>query len=637
MQIKYTASSLKKRITALSFCAVFLLSLIVARLFYLQILGGTNLQARGLSQWLRDLPITAKRGTIYDRNGVALASSYTSYDCYVRKADMQNEQAVAQAIASATDLTSEEIIQKIDKYNYSEILIEKQLSKEQVQKVLASYQDGIFFTATTTRSYNYDNLLCQILGFLSSDGDGQSGIEMQYNSYLKGIDGVSLVETDIRGKTLDNSLTYCIDSIDGLDIHLTIDFLIQQKVEQILLDAKNNTGAKNLSALVMNPQTGEIISICTQPGFNLNSIDRNDMQTLNELSRSSMIADTYEPGSTFKVIVTAIALNEGLTSREHYYYCGGARIINGVRIKCSRRSGHGSQTLQQGLNNSCNCVFMDLISQIGFKKFYWYLRELGLTKTYGLDFPGETKAVLMPEEMATDADLARMGFGQTIAISGLELVNSICACINGGNVMQPYLVKDIQKNTGEIIYQKQATILKKVFKPSVSKLLNTMLEEVVSKGSGRHARIDGYNIAGKTGTAQKYENGAIAQGKYIASFVGYYPADKPEYIVLVTVDEPQGAYYGGIVAGPVAQQIFEAIITLRFSEQQANEAYLYSQKEATIEIPSVIGKTLAEAGSMLASQKLQYLVSGDGTKVASQIAAPGTQAKEGDIVLLIME
>ena len=637
MQIKYTASSLKKRITALCLCAVFLLAMIIARLFYLQILGGTNLQARGLSQWLRDLPITAKRGTIYDRNGVALASSYTSYDCYVRKADINSKELVAQAIASATELTAQEIIEKIDKYNYSEILIEKKLSKSQVQKILGCYQDGIFFAPTTTRDYEYDNLLCQILGFLSSDGDGQSGIEMQYNSYLKGIDGVSLVETDIRGKTLDNSLTYMIDSIDGLDIHLTIDFLLQQKIEEILLQAKNNTGAKNVSALVMNPNTGEIISICTQPGFNLNNIDRNNMQELNKLARSTMISDTYEPGSTFKVIVTAIALNEGLTSREHYYYCGGARIINGVRIKCSRRSGHGPQTLQQGLNNSCNCVFMDLISQIGFKKFYWYLNQLGLTKAYGLDFPGETKAVLMPEEMATDADLARMGFGQTIAISGLELVNSICACINGGNVMQPYLVKDIQKNTGEVIYQKQPTILNRVFKPSVSTLLNTMLEEVVSKGGGRHARIDGYNIAGKTGTAQKYENGAIAQGKYVASFVGYYPADKPEYIVLVAVDEPQGAYYGGIVAGPIAQQIFDSIIKLRYSELQANEQYQYSLQEATIEMPSVIGKTLSEAGSILAGSKLQYLVSGSGNKVSNQIAAPGTYVKEGDIVLLIME
>ena len=431
--------------------------------------------------------------------------------------------------------------------------------------------------------------------------------------------------------------SYYVDSIDGLNLELTIDFQIQQATEKILAEAMNNTGAKNASALVMNPNTGEIVAISTQPSFNLNNIDRSNIQTLNELSRAQVLSDTYEPGSTFKVIVAAIALNEGITSREHYYYCGGARIINGVRINCSRRSGHGPQTLQQGLNNSCNCVFMDLISQIGLRKFYWYLNELGFTSAYGLDFPGETKAVLMPEDIATDADLARMGFGQTIAISQLELVNAISAAINGGNVMQPYLVKKISTSSGETIYSKSATILNKVFKPSVSKQLNIMLEEVVSKGGGKYARIDGYNLAGKTGTAQKYQNGAIAQGKYVASFVGYYPADKPEYIVLVTVDEPKGAYYGGIVAAPVAKQIFEKIIDLRFSETQANAEYDLSKTEATIELPSLIGMTLSEAGSTLASLKLQYLVSGNGKRVTQQIAGPGSMVKEGDIVLLVME
>ena len=404
-----------------------------------------------------------------------------------------------------------------------------------------------------------------------------------------------------------------------------------------MANAIANTGANGVSSIVMNPNTGEILSVCNLPSYNLNSIDRSDINLLNEMSRQVVFSDTYEPGSTFKVIVAAIALNEGLTSREHYYYCGGARIVNGVRINCSRRSGHGSQTLQQGLNNSCNCVFMDLINQIGIKKFYWYLNELGFTTTYGLDFPGETKAVLMPENLVTDPDLYRMGFGQTIAISALELINGISAVINGGNVMQPYLVQTITKNNGDIVYSKKPTILNKVFKPSVSKLMNTMLEEVVSKGGGKNARIDGYNIAGKTGTAQKYENGAIARGKYIASFVGYYPADNPEYIVLVCIDEPQGAYYGGLVAAPVAKEIFEKIIKIRYSEVQANSKYDQSSSEANIEMPNLIGMTLSEAGSVLAGYKLQYLISGDGERVSEQVAGPGSMVKEGDIILLIME
>ena len=365
MEIKYTTVSVTKRLTALTIGAVFLLGLLFIKLFYLQIISGYNLQKRGVQQWLRDLPIIASRGTITDRNGVALASSYTTFDCYVRKADITNKQLLAEVLAGALDVTSEDIIEKIDKYNYGEILIKSHIEKEVVSEIINNYQEGIFFTSSTSRNYNYDNMLCQVIGFLSADGEGQSGLEKQYNQYLKGVNGVSLVETDLKGTTLANSTSYYINSIDGLNLNLTIDFQIQKEVEQIMANAIANTGANGVSSIVMNPNTGEILSVCNLPSYNLNSIDRSDINLLNEMSRQVVFSDTYEPGSTFKVIVAAIALNEGLTSREHYYYCGGARIVNGVRINCSRRSGHGSQTLQQGLNNSCNCVFMDLINQIG--------------------------------------------------------------------------------------------------------------------------------------------------------------------------------------------------------------------------------------------------------------------------------
>lgn len=637
MEIKYTTISIKKRLTALSLCVVFLLALLLAKLLYLQVFNGWTLQEKGLDQWLRDLPITANRGTITDRNGVELASSYTTYDCYVRKVDIKNIQAVLSLLSQNLDIEYQEIQDKLQKYNYSEILIKKQIEKEVVQQILNNYQSGIFFTATTTRNYAYDNMLCQILGFTSTDGNGQGGLEQYYNSYLKGVNGVSLVEADLKGTTLDNSLVYYIDSIDGLNLQLTIDFQIQAQVEKIMAMAMQNTSAKSVSALVMDPSTSEIISVCTLPSYNLNNIDRSNLELLNTLSRATTITDVFEPGSTFKIIVTAIALQEGITSRSSCYYCGGARVINGVRINCSRRSGHGSQTLQQGLNNSCNCVFMSLIQQIGIKKFYWYLEQLGFNTTLGLDFPGETKAVLMPQSLVTEPDLYRMGFGQTIAISALQLVNTVCAIINDGFVKQPYFVKSITNNNGEVVYQKTPTALNKVFDTKVVDQINIMLEEVVSKGGGKNARIDGYNIAGKTGTAQKYQNGAIAQGKYIASFIGYYPADKPQYIVLVCIDEPQGAYYGGVVAAPVAKQIFQAILDTRYTEQQANDKYNQSQYEATIELPSLIGMTLSEAGSTLASLNLQYLVSGSGNVVTSTVAAPGSMLKEGDIVLLIME
>lgn len=637
MEIKYTIVSIKRRLTALSLCVVFLLILLFAKLLYLQIFDGWSLQSKGLSQWLRDLPITAIRGTITDRNGVYLASSYTTYDCYVRKADIKDKQSVVAVLSENLEIEQSEIIEKLDKYNYGEILIRKNLEKDVVQSVLNNYQNGIFFTATTSRNYQYDNLLCQILGFTSTDGNGQGGLEQYYNTYLKGIDGVSLVEADLKGTTLNDSLVYYIDSIDGLNLQTTIDFQIQSHLETIMAQALNNTGAKSVSAIVLDPSTSEMLAVCTLPSYNLNDIDRSNIELLNSLSRATTITDTYEPGSTFKIIVTAIALQEGITNRHSCYYCGGARVVNGVRIKCSRRSGHGPQTLQQGLNNSCNCVFMSLIEQIGLDKFYWYLNELGFNAPLGLDFPGETKAVLMPQSLVTQPDLLRMGFGQTIAISPLQLANTVGAIISGGTLMQPYFVKNITNSKGETVYSKLPTALNKVFDQSVTDQINVMLEEVVSKGGGKNARIDGYNIAGKTGTAQKYENNAIAQGKYIASFIGYYPADNPQYLVLVCIDEPQGAYYGGVVAAPVAQQIFQAIFDSRYNEIEANGKYNHSQGEATIELPSLIGMSLSEAGSTLGSLGLQYLVTGDGSVVSSTIAGPGTLLKEGDIVLLVME
>ncbi len=637
MELKYTSVSIKKRLTALTLCIFFVILLLCGKLFYLQILNGWTLSTKGLSQWLRDLPITALRGSITDRNNVVLASSYTTYDCYIRESDIDDVDKVVAVLTSNLEIDADEIYQKLEKYNYSELLIESQIEKEVVQSILNNYQSGIFFTATTTRNYNYDSMLCQIVGFLSSDGNGQSGLEAFYNQYLKGVDGVTLVESDLKGSTLDNSVVYYIDSIDGLNLQLTIDFQIQSGVEEILQQALDQTGAKSASAIVTDPNTGEILSVATLPSYNLNNPDRSNLETLNALSRASTITDTYEPGSTFKIIVAAIALQEGIVQTSTCFYCGGYRIVNGVRINCSRRSGHGTQTLQDGLNNSCNCVFMDLIAQIGIKKFYWYLSQLGYDTTLGLDFPGETKAVLMPQSLVTDPDLYRMGFGQTIAISPLELINSVCAVINGGKVMQPYLVKSITTSSGEVVYTKVPTALNTVFSSSVSKKMNAMLEQVVSKGGGKYARIDGYNIAGKTGTAQKYQNGAIAQGKYVASFIGYYPADNPQYCVLVTIDEPQGAYYGGIVAAPVAKSIFQTIIDVRYSEAQANSNYNYSLAENDIVLPSLIGMTLAEAGSTLASLGLQYLVSGEGDYVTAQIAGPGTMVKEGDIVLLIFD
>lgn len=632
MAEKYSTYSMIKRLLALFVLVTFFVFIISIRLFYIQIFRGGTFVKKGLTQWLRDLPLIATRGTITDRNGIVLSSSYTTYDVYVRPADVENVEETARVLSNLLELDYQKVYEKVSKKGISEVKIATDIERTVVQKILQNYHSGIFFTSDTVRNYAYNSMLCQILGFVSSDNSGQTGIEKFYDAYLSGQNGVSLVEADLKGTTLDNSLTYYEDAINGLNLKLTIDFRIQSKVEEIMAETMASTGAKSVSALVMDPKTGELLSVCTLPSYNLNEIPRDDMQALNKLSRASTIVDTFEPGSTFKAIVTAIALEEGVTTKHDYFYCAGFRIINGVKINCARRSGHGSQSLQDGLKNSCNCVFMSLIQKIGAKKFYEYLDKMGFTSGFGIDFPGETASVLMPLSSVTEPDLARMGFGQTVAISALQMVTGFSAVINGGYVYQPYLVKDMSLETGQVVYTRPVTTICKIFSDENSKLMREMLFNVVDSGGGKYAKVEGYKIGGKTGTAQKYENNAIAQGKYIASFIGFEPYDDPEYVVYVVVDEPQGAYYGGVVSAPVAGKIFSAIFDIYKLNKTESEV-----KTDTFKLPSFIGKTLSESAKICGELGLQYLVQGDGDYVTNQISAPDTMVSKDDIVLLIFD
>lgn len=634
MEIKYTSISIKKRLLAMIILVTFFLCCLFGKLFYIQIIASDKYTSRAYQQWFRDLPMTANRGNIVDRNGALLATSHTTYDVYVRPADIKDFEGVAKVISLSTQTDYDLVYEKVCKKGYSEILVAKNQEKEIVQQILKNYQDGIFFTENTQREYLYNDLLTQILGFVSSDGNGQSGLESEYNKYLKGINGISMVESDLKGTSLDSSLCYYLPSISGLNLRLTIDLKIQKEVEKIISEAQITNNASSASAIVMDPQTGEILAISTKPSYNLNEVPRDDIQTLLKLSRAVTITDAYEPGSTFKIITTAIALNEGITTTHDYFYCSGFRIVNGVKINCHRRTGHGSQSLTEGLKNSCNCVFMELIKRIGLEKFYDYLDKFGIVSGYNLDFPGEGKGVLMPKAIVTDGDLLRMGFGQSVALTPLALINSVCTAINGGKLMQPYFVSAIYDNNGSVLYQKKPTVLKQVLKESVSLSLNKMLFEVVETGGGKHANIPGYDIGGKTGTAQKYENNAIAQGKYVASFIGFYPIEKPRYCVLVVVDEPKGAYYGGVVASPVAKQIFERIFEVCETPRNQNAEEEEKLHQANIKLPSFIGMTLTEAVGKITSLGLQYLVSGEGTYVKDQIASPGSYVCQGDIVLL---
>lgn len=623
----YSHISLKRRIFVVSLVIVFVAVLLAGRLYYVQIYSSESLKTKAMDQWLRDVPVSAKRGTITDRNGIDIVSSVSSYDVYVRQALVEEPEIEAKIYADILGLEYDKVYDKVTDYTISENLLVQNATKEQISKLLDMGISSFVASESFVRQYSYDSLLSQIIGFTSTDGVGLCGLEQYYNQYLSGVDGLSLVDSDARGKELEDATSYYVPSIDGLNIELTIDIKLQAEVEQIMAKAISETGAKSVSSLVMNPKTGEILSIVTLPSFDLNNIPRQDTDLLNTLTRSFIINDTYEPGSTFKTIVAAIALDLGVATINTPYYCPGYRIVDGVRTNCHKKTGHGPQTLTTGFINSCNCVFMQVVSDIGMEKFYEYVEKFHFDSTLGIDYPGEASAIIIDKDLAITNDFLRMGFGQSIAITGLQLACAISSVCTDGYIKRPYFVKSIYNNDGEVVYKNQTTKLNQVVKQSVIKDMQYIMEQVVLRGGGKASKIEGHTVGGKTGTAQKYENGKISTGNYIGSYICASPIEDPEYVVLVIIDEPRSSIYGNIVATPVAGEILKVIYNIDSTIANINE-------EDMIEVPNVIGNTLTEAGSLLASLGLYYVTEGQGDIVTYQSILAGTKVQKGSSIMI---
>jgi len=635
MSSRYVVISLQKRLFAMLFAITFFLCLIFSRFFYVQVISAPALSKKAVTEWFRNLPLSALRGSIVDRNGITLASSVMSYDVYVRPASMENRYEMAAGLSRILGLDYESVYENLGR-KQSEIKIASEINYATACEITNNYMPGIYLVENSSREYAFGDFLTQLLGFTNSDGDGQVGLEYYYNELLSGVDGKMIEQTDIKGKSLPEGLSYYVSSVAGYTLQTTIDYNLQVFVENICNEAMGQYGAKGVTCIVMDPNNADVLAICHKPSYDLNSIPRDDVVGLMEMSRLTPVTDVYEPGSTFKVITGAMALEEGLTSSGDGFYCPGYRIIGGVKISCHRHTGHGSQSLAKGYANSCNCVFMDLALRVGIDKFYSYLDKLGLLSGYSLEIKNEAKAIAMNKTLAQSYDLARMGFGQAIAVSPLQLINSVNTVINGGLLYKPTFVKAILSSEGEILSQSAATMQGRVFSNSTSESIREMLLGVVESGGGKNAKIDGVSIGGKTGTAQKYENGAIAQGKYVASFVGFYPAESPKYSVLFIVDEPQGAYYGSVVAAPYAKKVLEYVVEEIEKVNLEQEAYKNAHARPTIIMPDLCGKSLADAVSALTGLGLQYLVQGEGDVVCKQLQPTGTLLADGDIVLLTL-
>ena len=554
----------------------FVFCLIAARLIYVQLAWGAELKFKASDQWNREIPIIAARGVISDRNGEIIAGNRTTYSVFVRPNAVQNAEYAATVLAGIFSVDPQSILKKIDGGKVSEVTVARQVDKESIEKLVSYDIAGVYYSRDNTRSYSYNDALCQVLGFTSSDGSGLSGIEKYYDRILSGVDGEITYSTDIVGIETENSVVVYKEACAGDEVRLTIDMDIQLAAEDAMKSVYNSSKAKAVSCVVLNPQNFDILAMVNYPSYDLNNVPRNDNELLNSLSRNHLVSDIYEPGSTFKVVTAAANIEEYLSgnnkafSNSYIFNGSRTRTVDGTKIKCwsdHSNGKHSNQTLSSALNNSCNPCFTDMALSLGSQTFYKYLNSFGFGNVTGLDFNGEALGMLVPQTAVRDCDLARIGFGQTVAVTGIQLACAVAAAVNGGNYYVPHLLKSVVSADGKKTEEFKPVLKNKVISEKASNILAEMLEGVVKEGSGKHAYIEGYKVGGKTGTAQKYEDGHVAQGKYVSSFAGFFPADRPEYLALIIVDEPQGTYYGSAVAAPVAKEIFEDIIKIKNLER----------------------------------------------------------------------
>ena len=621
--------SIRRRLSATLLLITFFLCILSGRLLYVQIINSDSLRTLAFEQWTRDLPFTADRGDITDVNGIKLASSMTLYTMYCRPSDVKEAEEIAAFVSDALDIDKTLLYTRLTKKGVSEVRLCRRVTRAEMLEVEQRDFSGIYFTADSARYYDQGDFLTQLLGFTDADNKGQSGLELQYDRYLTGINGYSYTETDLIGRELEDGDTYYVAPQKGMNVRLTIDYYMQAAAEKAVKDACARYDAKSVSCVMLNADTGAVLAMAQAPSYDLNDIPRDDVNALMENSSLNAVTDMYEPGSTFKILTSAIGLETGATKNS--YYCGGSCSVDGQRIRCWRSIGHGSQDFRHGVYNSCNCVFVDVALTAGKDTMYDYFDKFGLGQKTGIDFYGESSGMLIARDSVKNVDLARIGFGQAVAVTPLQLASAVASCINGGYLYRPYVVEEILSQEGELAYRGGSYVKNTTISASTSEKLKDILYGVVDEGSGKNAAVEGYKIGGKTGTAQKYADGAIAAGKYISSFVGFTEINGSNIVCLFLVDEPQGyVYYGSIVAAPYVGEIFSALFS-QYDVPASGET-----AKAEVVMPDITDLSFSDAAALLKKSGLDYEYAGTG-KVVYQLPAAGAKIEEGALVYFAMQ
>lgn len=619
----------RKRLLYAWASVVFFFFVLIGRLACLQIKEGEIYSAKAAEQWYRDLPLAAGRGIIYDRTGNTIADNMTVYTVYVRPGSVTEPERVAEVLSDELGADKAKLEEKIRLRAVSEITVRKNVDAVTGKKLINLGLDGVYFSADYKRCYAYPEFLAQVVGFTDADNVGQNGLEGYYDKYIKGIAGSELVQSDNGGKEISTKERFYIPPVKGANVYTSLDINIQAYCEQAVYAATEEWKAKGATVAVMRANDGGIVAMAQSPSYSLDDLPRDDVEKLNAYSKNKMIVDVYEPGSTFKIFTTAIAIENGVVNDNSRFFCAGHRMVDGQRIRCWRSRGHGSQNLAEGVKNSCNCVFMDLALRLGTDKLYEGLKSFGFGAKTGVDFFGESSGLMMNSKKVKSVDLARIGFGQAIAVTPVQMLVGVCEAVNGGKKVSPHFVEKIAYDDGKTLYEFSSPDIR-IIGERTSAEMRTLLENVVKEGSGKKASVTGYRIGGKTGTAQKYENGHIATGKYVSSFVGFAPADDPEYVILMTVDEPSsGAYYGSIVAAPYVGDIFSKIFAYEQIAPTDN-----AEKIEYVDMPELTDKSVDYALNELKKLGLYVECAGDGDTVISTLPLSETKVKKGDVVLI---
>lgn len=643
-------------------------SILIARVFWHQIVNGEYLSRAALEQQTSDNTVSAKRGKIYDRNYRVLASNVTVETISIAPSQLKSSieksglsvQTAADEFARILNVKSDEVKDKINKTDSGFEYIKKKAEKEETDALRNYINDhklsGVKFAEDVKRYYPYNNLASHVIGFVGSDNQGLEGIESVYDDKLSGVPGRVISTRETAGIDSGSDYESYIEAQDGNSVVLTIDEVIQSYVEKHLENARvSNKLEEGAAAIVMDVKSGDVLAMATKPDYDLNSpfeitqpiLDKypnaeEDLKKLdgteyltkfNEIiqvvRRNKAVVDSYEPGSTFKAVVASTAIETGACTLDDVFNCGGSLKVLTETIHCANRSGHGSQKFAEAVQNSCNPAFIMIGQKIGKERFLKNIRAFGFFEETGIELPGETTGVGFTEDKFTDVDLATSSFGQSITVTPLQMITAVSAVANGGTLYKPHLVKEIVNSDSIVVEKNEPETVRQVISEETSKTMCSILESVVSKGGGKNAYLAGYRVAGKTGTSEKYPRG---NSKYVASFIGFAPADDPKVACLVILDQPaQGMpYYGGVIAAPVVKNILEETLQYLGVEPKYNED---EKKYAEIEIPDISGKTTDEASKILKEAGFEIRIKGSGKTITDQLPKAHTKlAKDGTVV-----